>query len=218
MKHFCNMCKQQTNHKTLFEIKKEYTPENTPKMQIEYAAGTWRIIECLGCEDISFYETWVTSEDIDYERGMLEENIKYYPTREEEFLIKQQFVLIPSKIRKIYKEAIEAFNNKLYFSCTACLRAIVEGICTNLGINERQIEAKINKLFEKGFLTKQHADILHEHRVLGNKALHEIQIPTEQELLIAIKIIEHTLENIYELQDKVEELRWHKERRLKKNN
>ena len=215
MKHYCNRCKQQNNHKTLFEIKKEYTPENTPEMQIDYAEGIWKIIECMGCEEVSFYERWRNSEDIDYETGMPEEYVKYYPEREEEYLIQKQFELILQKFEGFIKSN-RIFNNKLYFSCTSCLRAIVEGICTNLGINERQIEAKINKLFEKGFLTKQHADILHEHRVLGNKALHEIQIPTKKELLIALKIIEHTLENIYELQDKVEELRWLKERRLKK--
>ena len=49
----------------------------------------------------------------------------------------------------------------------------------------------------------------------GN-ALHELDIPSNEELKLAIEIIEHTLDNIYELQDKVEELRLQKKRREKK--
>lgn len=205
-----------TNHKAIHQYDREHTPENTPEMQIEYAKGTWEIIECNGCEEVSFREIWVTSEDFDQETGMPYEHVRFYPEHQENDLKSQQFDMLPKKVREIYSEAIKTFNKNLYFSSTACLRAIIEGVCSNLGIKERNIEKQIDKLFEMGFLTKQHTEVLHQHRLIGNKALHELQIPTREELVIAIKIIEHTLENIYELQEKFEELKFLRENRVKK--
>lgn len=214
MRQYCNRCKQLTKHKVIHEYSQEYTPIDIPEMEIDYAKGTWEIIECFGCEQVSFCETWINSEDIDYDSGIPVEHIKLYPERKGNDLEFKQFEVLPSKIKKLYLEAIKTLNMTLYFSCTACLRSIIEAICSNVGINEGRIEEKIDKLFEKGFLTKKHAEALHEHRLIGNKALHELQIPTKEELVIAIRIIEHTLENIYELQDKFEELKFLREKRV----
>lgn len=216
MRQYCNKCTQLTRHKVVHEYSRVHTPENTPGMQIDYAKGAWKIIECNGCEEVSFYETWQTSEDIDYETGIPYEHVKLYPECQESALGFQQFEALPLKVKNIYFEAIQTFNKNLYFSSMACLRAIIESVCSNVGIDKGSIEQKINKLFEKGFLTKQHADILHEHRLMGNKSLHELQIPTKEELVIAIKIIEHTLENIYEIHNKCEELKSLRENRLNK--
>jgi len=42
---------------------------------------------------------------------------------------------------------------------------------------------------------------------LGNKSLHELTKPQPEELQIGIKIIEHILENIYELPSQANELK-----------
>jgi hypothetical protein len=42
---------------------------------------------------------------------------------------------------------------------------------------------------------------------LGNEALHELTKPQPEELQIGIKIIEHILENIYELPSQANELK-----------
>ncbi|EMX0193784.1 hypothetical protein COJ87_19935 [Bacillus cereus] len=208
MRQYCNKCKQLTKHKIIHEYSRVYTPENTPEMQIDYAKEIWRIMECCGCEEVSFAEIWKSSEDVDYKTGIPYENIQLYPECQENSLGYQKFNVLPFMINKIYLEAIQTFNKNLYFSSMVCLRTIIEAICANVGIEEGSIKQKIDKLFEKGFLTKQHVDILHEHRLMGNQALHNLQIPTREELVIAIKIIEHTLENIYEINYKCEELKF----------
>lgn len=185
-------------------------------MQIDFAEGEWQIIECKGCERISFREKWVTSEDIDPATGELEKMIELYPERKTNFLEEKHYTVLPKKIRNIYREIIQSFNMNMYLSCSACLRVIIEEICSQSDITKGNIVGKISKLHIQGFLTERHAEILHQHRFLGNKALHEVQLPTREELLLAIQIMEHTIENIYELQDKFEELEWLKERRLRK--
>jgi hypothetical protein len=60
------------------------------------------------------------------------------------------------------------------------------------------------------------ANVLHEHRYLGNEALHDLRQPSADELGLAIEIIEHTLEALYEIPDKAEQLRIRKAKRRAK--
>lgn len=226
MKAFCIQCKGETNHTVLHEAKKTYNNEEI------WAEGIWQIIECNGCEDVSFREVWKNSEDIDPLEGHPVENVKLYPIRSKNTLPIKKFYNVPYKVRNIYREMIDAFNNGMFILCSGGLRATIEGICNNKGIIEGPIEivkkgatiiqrkkdlrGKIGGLFEKGLLTKQHAEILHEHRFLGNEALHSLDQPTIEELKIAIEIVEHTLDNLYELTEKVSDLRFKKQKRTNK--
>jgi hypothetical protein len=57
--------------------------------------------------------------------------------------------------------------------------------------------------------------VLHEHRYLGNEAVHELARPTEEVLQLAIEIVEHMFESLYEIPEKAEDLRKAKLRRAK---
>ena len=226
MRAFCIDCKRETNHQVLQEIVKKYNTEDI------WAEGTWQIIECNGCEYVSFREVWESSEDIDPEEGHPLETVKLYPIRNKETLSLKNFYNVPFKIRNIYREMIDAFNNGLLILSAGGLRATIEGICNNenitdgpvelnrLGIKttkrKKDLQGKISGLFEKGLLTKTHAEILHEHRFLGNEALHSLDQPSIEELKIAIEIVEITLENIYELSEMASDLRYQKQKRQKK--
>lgn len=64
--------------------------------------------------------------------------------------------------------------------------------------------------------TETSADTLHEHRYLGNDAVHQLARPSADELRLAIEIVEHTLDQLYELPEKAEELKRAKALRQKK--
>jgi hypothetical protein len=74
-------------------------------------------------------------------------------------------------------------------------------------VRRNDLAARIAGFQEKGMLTKTSATTLHEHRYLGNDAVHELARPSVEELKLAIDIIEHTLEQLYELPEKAEELK-----------
>jgi len=74
-------------------------------------------------------------------------------------------------------------------------------------VRKDNLEGRIAGLQEKGLLTQSSAQTLHEHRYLGNSAVHELARPSEGELRLAIEIVEHVLEQLYELPEKAEELK-----------
>jgi hypothetical protein len=220
MKIFCVNCKNKTNHVIKHELKKNFEDDIN---QIWYE-DTWQIIECNGCEEISFRECNLNSEDRDPESGDAYENEKIYPLRDKENLPLKNYYNVPRNIRNIYRQTIDAYNNNLLILCAGGIRAILEGICnyenilfgtitsvrkdgTSVTKNSKNLDGKINGLHEVGLLTKNHAVLLHEHRFIGNEALHSLEMPSKKELKMAINIIEHTLDNIYEITEITEELR-----------
>ena len=48
-------------------------------------------------------------------------------------------------------------------------------------------------------MTERQAQALHEHRFLGNSALHELEAPSREMVEIAIAIVEHVMESLYNL-------------------
>jgi len=182
-----------------------------------YWNSDFQIIECQGCGNISFRNESSNSEDYDEEGHRANEMI--YPKRTTDTWNTKDFLNIPYNLRRIYRETIDCFNNENLTLCGAGARALVEGLCKENGISDGEIEnikpdgtvnkkrvdnlqGKINGLHEKGKLTKENAEILHEHRFLGNTAIHDLSAPSKEDLGLALEIIEHVFDNLYEIPEK----------------
>ena len=220
-KLFCNDCGRDTNHQVVQSQTKTYWPEDTPGMQIDYAKGTWEIIQCAGCDRVSFRELWHTSEDWVSNEGPVP-TVYRYPEVDKDLLAVKSFRQAPYNINRIYEESIQCFNIGNYILCAAGLRTVIEGICATENVKsglveknmngktlkkrEKNLEGKIEGLHQKGILTKNHAEILHAFRFIGNEAVHELTAPPENDLKAAIEIVEHTLEYLYRLPEKGQRL------------
>lgn len=226
----CNGCKHHTNHCILKEYSRAWHQEDEPDMGIDFAGGTWQIIQCLGCEAVTFREAWVTSEDP-------EETVTYYPARSKDALPIKNTFNVPRSLTRIYREAIDAYNGRSFLLSAAGIRALVEGLCAQQKITDgpvvltdnngqplldaagqpktkrlSNLQGKLEGLAEKGILTPQHVSALHETRLMGNEAVHELQRPDAEALKVAIEIIEHTFETVYEIADKLEALKARKQK------
>ncbi len=223
MKSICETCKGPTKQTVLFE--KEVSEE-------EQETGWWetsiyQIIQCDGCESISYRTLFDSAYLRSYEGNSIE---SLFPKRTVNSLSIKSFLNTPKNIVSIYRETIDAYNNDMEILCSAGLRTIIEGICTDKNIKNGEItevggkkktskglDGKIEGLAANGFLTKVHSDVLHELRFLGNKALHNLSPPSKKELKLAIDIVEHSIENIYELQDRARKLKAAAAKRNKQN-
>jgi hypothetical protein len=82
-------------------------------------------------------------------------------------------------------------------------------------VRKNNLQGRIAGLQEKGLLTESSAKTLHEHRFLGNSAVHELTRTSEDELRLALEIVEHILEQLYELPEKAQKLKRARARRKK---
>lgn len=232
IKVVCSECKGRTNHLVLLSADIDGREDIGEHDWIGWDYH-YQIIQCQGCDLLSFRRTDSNSED--YVQVGPDEwdnpiNEKLYPQRSINTLPIKDFINTPYNLRRIYREVIDCYNNDSLTLCGAGLRAIIDGLCAENGIKngpveitkkdgtketkiKSNLEGKISGLYEKGLLTKKHSSILHEHRFMGNEAVHALVQPSLKELELAISIVEHTLDNIYEIEVKASELRQRKKRR-----
>lgn len=83
------------------------------------------------------------------------------------------------------------------------LRATIEAICNHENIQGRDLNTRINKLVTNGFISKDDASKLHAIRFIGNDAAHEIKAPLNNQIIIALKIIQHLISTKYAMQDEI---------------
>lgn len=220
----CANCNGTTKHKIIASLDKdgcEY--DERAGWSVDWN-DEYQIIQCQGCESTSFRHTSSFSEVYDSMTGEYEPTERLYPKRNTNSVASKSFYNVPSNLRRIYGELFDCFNNECPTLCAAGLRAIVEGICAQQGVadgpvqvsakgggtqiaRKKSLEGRIAGLQEKGLLTESSSQTLHEYRYLGNDAVHELARPSDDELRLAIDIIELTLEQLYELPEKAEELR-----------
>jgi ribosomal protein S27E len=206
-KVLCTDCKHETNHEVLYSLllhKKEEFEEYS------WHEDEYQVVRCLGCNEISFRIIKSDSELQNLETGYYDVAEIIYPRRTKETINGKIYLNLPSTIKTLYNETIDCYNNNILLLCAAGLRSLIEGICQDKESGtvlkddgtkniSKNLEGKINGLYKKGILTEDYAKVLHEHRYLGNKAVHELSIPSRSELELAIGIIEHILDSIYEI-------------------
>lgn len=221
-KVFCRQCKNYTNHIVISSVNVNY--EDDSEMGDHYGCfwnSDYQIIQCQGCEEISFRQADTNFDDFDQEGYVVTELI--FPKRGENSWNIKAFLNVPYNLKRLHRETIDCYNNENLTLCGAGVRGLVEGICNENNIQDGEVEftnkngtltkrrldnlqGKINGLFEKGILTKKNTEILHEHRYLGNSSIHDLAKPTKEELDLALEIIEHVFDTIYEIPERADQL------------
>lgn len=165
-----------------------------------------QIIQCQGCESVSFRVRETNSEDFDhdYESGETYsvESVTYYPARSAGLKAIDSY-LLPSVVQGIYQETVLAIENEQSILAGIGIRALIESICKDLNAEGVNLHDKINSLHDKAIVTNEGVATLHKLRVLGNDAAHEVKKHTNHQLSLALRIIEHMLDGTYVIPGKV---------------
>lgn len=190
--NYCSECNNTTKHSILYvkELDGEYNEFKILK----------QIVECCGCENVSFrteeHDYWDVYEN---HEGEEEHRIKIenYPSVLHGHNGITNLYLIPQKIRPVYNQTLLAFKGKSYLLAGVGFRAIIEAICIQENIKGNNLEIKINNLAKNRLITEREANRLHPIRFLGNDSVHEMEIPTLGKLMLVLGIIENLLKNLY---------------------
>lgn len=201
-KAYCNHCKKEGHFIEMKGGDDYIQPANNDPLKSPPRL-IWRLMQCMSCGmDIVFYMDYMGNQG-------------YYPARSLES--GQPFEHLPENLHKIYYEVHNSLQNFNSIVTAIAIRAIVEGVCDEKGIKtgppkkeggkrRGQLEGKIDGLLEKQVINKAQCDALHSFRFMGNKAVHKLEEPSLDELILAIQILESVLRSTFELPEKVKAL------------
>lgn len=204
IKILCKNCKIETNHTLEWSKIVKWGDEDIQGQDES------QILSCNGCDTITYRIISSNSEDFyEAEDGLFryDETCKYFPERAHD-MIEPIFEIWRAslKVRKIYNETIEAFNNKQFILCSVGIRGIIEAVCLEENIKAKNLKFKIEELKNKGIISLALRDGLHESRLMGNEGAHNLNIFSQQDLKTAIGLINSLIDGHYSIPEKIKEL------------
>lgn len=203
----CRSCGVASFHKALSVIR---VTEDIEEVGIVYWSD-YMIVQCLGCRQISYYSEFRNSEDSwfnpETEQHEPDLRTEVYPPRVACATGVPDSGLLPLRIQEIYKETLTALANRQSILAGIGIRAILEAVCRQKGLDAGGLEVRIDKLKHLGVVTAEGAEILHGLRFLGNTAAHEIRAPSATELEVAMGVVNYLLTGTYLLPDRARILR-----------
>ena len=195
----CKKCCLETNHKIVADYTERGSEDCGGGHSVDWVVKN-QMIQCMGCEEVSFRVASSNSEDYDhdYETGEMiyNEAVTYYPGRVLGSRVIDHWML-PARIGQIYKEARTAVEAELFIVGGISIRALLESICADVNAKGKNLAFKIDDLHARSLVTKEGVDTLHKIRVLGNRAAHDAKHHSKDQLLLALEVIEHILVGTY---------------------
>jgi hypothetical protein len=163
---------------------------------------------CQGCDTATLQEA-CTAKALVSDNGLqVDWTYDFHPRRLKEGWQRKPFSM-PLKLGIIYQEVVESFNAGLVTLCSVGLRALLEGICVNKGITKEVawgLEKKIDKLGEYGHVPVDIARSIKSFKFIGDSAAHRLEVPEEEDLVLAIEVMEELLTSLYSLDYKAQYL------------
>lgn len=197
MKNYCEKCYQETNHIIIHDKEVKCRDDY-------YCDEHHMIIQCAGCEHISFRYEFHDVEGAYPEDGdnwYTPKQVETYPKVIKEHVPIRELYYVPDIVKKTYEQSISAYKEGAMILAGLGFRSVIEAICNDQGIKGKNLEDRINKMSNQGIISDGNAKLLHAVRFLGNDAAHEIKSPDESALNVTLKIIEHIIRSLYILEN-----------------
>jgi hypothetical protein len=166
-----------------------------------------QVIQCCGCENLSFRKVHSNTELFDPRTGKLEQSVTLFPEPLGARSLMDGCDHFPSKTYRVYAETMKAVNHSLPLLAAIGLRTLIESVCLDQSVPGGNLQDRINQLATQGLLSQKQADFLHNHRFMGNLAAHEIEAPKPEHLVAALDIAETLLKTIYVLPTLADEIK-----------
>lgn len=162
----------------------------------------YQILECKGCQEVRFRHSHENSEDTigdEFEQHSLV-TVELYPNDSPSLVDGVEFV--PGHVRQVYEESVKALRDSLVILAGVGIRATVEAMCKDLGIEGRYLWQRIDGLADNGYLASSGVEHLKLVKDMGNAAAHEIRSYPIADLRLALDVTEHALRAAYVMPEK----------------
>lgn len=152
----CGQCHAETKHKVLLSADINGS-ENWGQDHTYWWADQYQIVQCLGCETISFRKCLENSEDEDCDEignPIPAQKVEVYPSRVAGRHQLSETDWLPFDVARIYNETHSALCSKMPILAGIGIRAVIEAICKEKAVAGKNLEEKIDNLVSMGVLTK----------------------------------------------------------------
>ena len=204
IRSYCNQCHNETIHDVIYSDQKTISCDEE---NCFCAYRQYKIIECCGCKDISFYESYDDDSSSEYD----EPSVRLYPPR----ISRKQ----PDFIYSLDKEYISLFDEIYKAISNECERLACMGIRSiiDLYINEKvgdqgSFKSGIKKLLSEGIITERQSHFINKIIVeAGNASIHRQFKPNLEFLELLLDTVENLLHEemlvpqLEEIKDKIPE-------------
>lgn len=193
----CQRCGNPTVHSVLTSVERHVSTDTRDGIEFH---TSYQVIQCRGCEDISFRKEDTDSESYyqiaedEWEHDITE---ALYPPRTSGRVATTKAEELPSAVRSIHEETLQALNGGQPILCGVGIRAIIDAVCIDQKAKGSNLQEQISDLGKRRMLTENGERFLHALRILGNKAAHEIKPHSASDLDVAFSVIEHLLNEVY---------------------
>ena len=200
----CNSCNQETNHRYIAESNKRYYEVENHDGQdhlVYQETIDYEFWSCLGCDTALIEEKFNCSGMQDYNGEDVYE-YQYYPPRSN--VLKREpkkFIHIEKNLKSTYEEIIQTSNLNLQIVSAMGIRALLEGICIQEGIDDIKayhLNGKIDKLKDESNIPDGIIEGLQSLKFIGDDATHKLTSTSKHNISIAIDLLEALLINLYE--------------------
>lgn len=191
----CAQCLRETSHQLLADVEDYVSVDDWYQ-----AYANYQIVQCRGCDHVSFRLVESNSEDVDVnEQGEWypRESIQFFPPLVAGRASLRDAHLLPYPIDHIYAETHKALAFNQPVLAAIGIRLLIETICKEKGAAGKNLMQQIDALVTLGVLTQDGAAILHMLRDLGNDAAHDAKIFPPEKLKTAFDVVEHLLQGVY---------------------
>ena len=200
----CNTCNLETNHELISNHDRDYVEFeeiNGEKAIGWYEKTKYGFWVCRGCDTASLEEKW-------HCHGMYDQNgdeihsYAYFPERRNTSIRDpKKFLHIEKKLDSTYQEIIKAYNQSLDIVSAMGVRALLEGICVEEGIEDKQaytLKGKIEKLQTASHIPESIIGGLMNLKIIGDDAAHRLISTDRYSIMLAIDLLEALLTHLYE--------------------
>lgn len=199
-KAHCNVCGHETKHTRLFNHKSsesEYVEDYGPWE----CRDTYEMLECCGCESITFrHSRW--SSDLPGD----EEEVKQYPPPISRRVPKWKWQL-SQPLDSLMDEIYAALHNNSHRLAMMGARTVVDLVMNDKVGDVGPFQQKLVELERQGFVARKNREFLAAALDAGSAAAHRAYEPTAEELRHVMDIVENLLEAVYILERAAKKLR-----------